>query len=407
MTNRQAAIKIIRQLRKQGFEALLAGGCVRDMLLGRAAKDYDIATSAEPKEIIKLFRRTIKVGAKFGVIIVLMEEQQVEVATFRTETGYADGRHPDNVTFSNAAEDARRRDFTVNGMFYDPVEKKVIDFVGGKNDLTNRIIRAIGKADERFSEDYLRMLRAVRFSVQLGFELETKTASAIRKNAEKINNISGERVAMELEGILTNSNRAEGVRQLSKNRLAEIIFPLLRGRKLLDSGIKVLGYLPKTIDFPLALAGLFSMADTATAAGDCKILKLSRNQMKHFEFLLDNRGRLLDADMSLAQLKTIAAKPYFGDLQKFQKAIQKAEDKKMSALNTINRRVNALAGVELRPKPLLNGYELIRLGAVAGPQVGLLGQELYIEQLSERITASKEAKIWAKKWLDRHKQFNS
>ena len=407
MTNRQAAIKIIRQLRKQGFEALLAGGCVRDMLLGRAAKDYDVATSAEPKEINKLFRRTIKVGAKFGVIIVLMAEQQVEVATFRTETGYADGRHPDGVVFSNALEDARRRDFTVNGMFYDPVEKEVIDFVGGKNDLENRIIRAIGKADERFSEDYLRMLRAVRFSVQLGFELEAKTALAISKNAEKISNISGERIAMELEGILTNSNRAEGVRQLSKNRLAEIIFPLLRSKKTLDFGIKILEYFPKTINFPLALVGLFSCVETAVAAGDCKILKLSRNQMKHFKFLLDNRGRLLDADMSLAQLKTIAAEPYFGDLQKFQRAIQKAKSKKLSALNAVNKRVKALAGVELRPKPLLNGYELIRLGAVSGPQVGLLGQELYIEQLCERISSSKEAKIWAKKWLDRHKQFDS
>ena len=407
MTNRQTAIKIIRQLRKQGFEALLAGGCVRDMLLGRVAKDYDVATSAEPKEIIKLFRRTIKIGAKFGVIIVLMDEQQVEVATFRTETGYADGRHPDNVIFSNAVEDAKRRDFTVNGMFYDPVEKEVIDFVGGKNDLENRIIRAIGKADERFSEDYLRMLRAVRFSVQLDFAIEPKTALAIRKNADKISNISGERIAMELEGILTDPNRAEGVQQLSKNRLAEIIFPLLSSGKLLVSGIKVLGYLPKIIDYPLALAGLFAGSDTNAAVKDCRTLKLSRNQMTHFKFLLDNRSRLLDADMSLAQLKTIAAQPYFGDLQKLQKAVQKASGKSISALNVINRRLKALAGVELKPKPLLNGYELIRLGAVAGPQVGLLSKELYIEQLSERITSSKKAKIWARKWLDRHKQLNS
>ena len=404
MTNRQAAIKIIRQLRKQGFEALLAGGCVRDMLLGRAAKDYDIATSAKPKEIIGLFRRTIKVGAKFGVIIVLMDDQQVEVAAFRTEADYADGRHPDSVTFSSAAEDAKRRDFTINGMFYDPVEKKIIDFVRGRADIENRIIRTIGRAEERFSEDYLRMLRAVRFSVQLGFKLETKTASAIGRNASKISNISGERIAIELEGILTNPNRAHGAALLCKNTLAEIIFPLLGNKQSANFGISVLRHLPKIIDFPLALAGLFTGADAHTAVKDCKILKLSRNQMKHFKFLLDNRGALLDADMSLAQLKTIAAEPYFGDLQKLQKAVQKAGGKSISALNVINRRLRALAGVELKPKPFLNGHELIRLGAVAGPQVGLLGQELYVEQLCERIISVSEARLWVGGWLDRHRK---
>ncbi len=131
MTNRQAAIKIIKQLRRNGFQALLAGGCVRDMLLGRRAKDFDVATDAEPKDVIKIFKRTLKVGAKFGVVIVLNEGRQVEVATFRTETGYVDGRHPADVKFVSAAEDAGRRDFTINGMFYDHIEKKVIDYVNG------------------------------------------------------------------------------------------------------------------------------------------------------------------------------------------------------------------------------------------------------------------------------------
>ncbi len=407
MTNRQAAIKIVKQLRKHGYKALLAGGCVRDMLLGRAAKDYDVATSAEPREIVKLFKRTIKVGAKFGVIVVLIDEQQVEVATFRTEGNYTDGRHPSSVVFSGDEEDAKRRDFTINGMFYDPIEKEVIDYVGGQADLKKGIVQTIGKADERFGEDYLRMLRAIRFSIQLGFELESETAAAIGKNADRISNISGERIAMELEGILTNLNRADGARQLRKSRLAEIIFPLMADKELANSGAAVLEQLPKLTDFPLALAGFFAGAETAAAVNACAILKLSRNQIRHFKFLLENRGKLLKADMSLAQLKMVASEPYFSDLRKLQKAIQKAGSKSTSSLGVIDRRLKALAGIELRPKPLLNGYELIRLGAVAGPQVGLLAQELYIEQLCERVNSADEAKIWAKKWLHRHKRWDS
>jgi len=133
MTNREAAVKIIKKLRKEGFEALLAGGCVRDMLLGRKANDYDVATSAKPKEVVRLFKRTLKVGAKFGVVIVLLDNRQVEVATFRTEEDYHNGRHPTSVVFSTAAEDAKRRDFTVNGMFYDPIEKKTIDYINGRS----------------------------------------------------------------------------------------------------------------------------------------------------------------------------------------------------------------------------------------------------------------------------------
>ncbi|MHC4346316.1 MAG: CCA tRNA nucleotidyltransferase, partial [Planctomycetota bacterium] len=139
MTGRQAAVKIIRRLRRNGYQGLLAGGCVRDMLLGRRAKDFDVATDAQPKDVMRLFRRTLKVGAKFGVVIVLLDDKQVEVASFRTETGYVDGRHPTRVKFAGAAEDAKRRDFTINGMFYDPLKKEVIDYVGGQADLKKGI----------------------------------------------------------------------------------------------------------------------------------------------------------------------------------------------------------------------------------------------------------------------------
>jgi len=157
MTNKQAAIMIIRKLRKSGFEAFLAGGCVRDMLCGKRPNDHDVATSATPVQVSRIFRRTIKVGAKFGVVIVLVDNQQVEVATFRSEAGYSDGRRPDKVRFTSAKEDALRRDFTINGMFYDPLKKEIIDYVGGRGDLKRKTIKTIGKPSARFSEDYLRI----------------------------------------------------------------------------------------------------------------------------------------------------------------------------------------------------------------------------------------------------------
>jgi tRNA nucleotidyltransferase/poly(A) polymerase len=402
MTNRQAAIKIIRRLHSKGFQALLAGGCVRDMLLRRPATDYDIATDAVPDEVIKLFRRTLKVGAKFGVVIVLLEGKQVEVATFRTETGYADGRHPAKVKFATAAEDASRRDFTINGMFFDPLTKKVIDYVNGRADLKKRLIRTIGKPEERFSEDYLRMLRAVRFSTQLGFAIEPKTFTAIRKHANNIGRISGERIAMELEAILVSPDRSIGASLLTRSKLAETAFPRLNSKKM-NLAVKVLSQLPKKVDFPLALAGLFAGCPTEFALEKCRLLKLSRNQTKHIKFLLANRGKLLEDKMSLAELKLTLAQPYFWDLYELQRAIQKAEDKSVAPLTRLRKRIKALGDVELRPKPLLDGHQLMRLGAVPGPALGQLTQEMYIAQLEGNLQTTIQAKQWVQKWLQKHR----
>jgi poly(A) polymerase len=403
MTNRQAAIKIIQRLQRSGFEALLAGGCVRDMLLRRRAKDYDVATNAQPKDVIKLFKRTLKVGAKFGVVIVLIENQQVEVATFRTETGYADGRHPGSVEFAGAAEDASRRDFTINGMFYDPLGKRVIDYVNGHVDLKNRVIRTIGAPAERFAEDYLRMLRAVRFSAQLGFAIDPATWSAIAVNAQKIANISGERIAIELEGILVCPNRAAGASMLFESGLADTIFSGLTTEQA-KSAIDVLRQLRKKVDFALALACLFTDCETQFALQSCEVLKLSRNQCKHIHFLLANRGILLDEQMSLAGLKKILAEPYFGDLYEFQRAIQKAEGAKkgLAILIALRKRIKALGNVELKPKPLLNGHDLMRLGAVPGPALGQLAEELYIAQLEGTLQTKDQAEHWVLKWLQKH-----
>ena len=378
---------------------------MRDMLLGRRANDYDVATDAEPADVIKIFRRTLKIGAKFGVVIVLLEGKQVEVATFRTEAGYTDGRHPARVKFTCAAEDASRRDFTINGMFYDPLKKEVLDYVNGQADLKKGLVRTIGKPEERFGEDYLRMLRAVRFSAQLGFAIEPGTWSAICSSAKNIARISGERIAIELEGILVGPNRSAGASLLVESKLAEAIFPSLPCEQA-EFAISVLAKLRERIDFALALACFFAGCETEFALEGCAILKLSRSQNKHIKFLLFNRGKLLDEQMSLAQLKMILAEPYFWDLYELQRAIQKAGADGgggIAALSKLRKRIKALGDVELRPKPLLNGHDLIRLGAVPGPCLGQLAEEMYIAQLEGNLQTAKQAEQWAQKWLQKHR----
>ena len=201
MTNaapRETAMEIVRRLQAAGFAAFWVGGCVRDFLLGREPQDFDIATDARPEQIEKLFKRTIAVGRKFGVMIVVEDKQQFQVATFRAEADYRDGRRPEKVVFASAEADALRRDFTVNGLFYDPLTEKIHDWVGGEKDLRAKIIRTIGAPEERFAEDHLRLLRAVRFAAQLGFEIEPQTFAAVKSLAPKIKLISAERVRDEL-----------------------------------------------------------------------------------------------------------------------------------------------------------------------------------------------------------------
>ncbi len=401
MTNKQAAIWIVRKLRDAGFEAMLAGGCVRDMLLKRKPKDYDVATNATPNEVTKLFRRTLKVGAKFGVVVVLIDKIQIEVATFRSESGYTDGRHPAKVQFTSAREDAARRDFTINAMFFDPVANKVIDYYKGQADLKKHIIRTVGDPTERFGEDYLRMLRVVRFSTQLGFVIEAKTKAAVCAGAKNITKISGERISTELEGILVSPSRAQGLKLLIETGLAKFIFPDF-GPPGDSFAIRVLDSLPKKIDYALGLAGLFAGFETVFALEKCELLKLSRNQEKQIEFLLDNRGKLIE-DLSLSGLKMILSGPYFEDLFALQKAIQKASSRTMAPLTRLRKRIKQLKGVELRPKPLLNGHDLMALGALPGPSLGQLTKEMYIAQLEGKLLSTGDAKQWVTKWLQSHK----
>lgn len=401
MSNRNSALKIIKRLREHGYQALFAGGCVRDMLLKRRANDYDVVTDATPKQIIHLFRRTLTIGAQFGVVMVLLDGKQVEAATFRTESGYADGRHPDRVEFATAKQDALRRDFTINGMFFDPVKRTILDFVGGQEDLKKQCLRTIGTAQERFSEDYLRMLRAIRFAIRFDFEIEKTTWQAICDWSDKITKISAERIAAELEGILTHPNRKRGVLMLRDSGLAKHLFSGL-SHSAMTAGAEVLNAMPKRIDWPLALAAFLANCDLSTAANYVEQLKSSRATLKHVVFLLKRRGLLLDKQMPLAQLKLLAAEPYFGDLFDLQKAIQKATGQSSAGLANLKKRALGLQKKGANPKPLLNGHELIALGAIPGPMVGTLSRELYIAQLAEQINTPSEARAWAKNWLKIH-----
>jgi len=229
MNPRQFAIHVVSKLQQAGYQALWAGGCVRDQLLGIEPKDYDVATSATPDQVRSLFghRKTLPIGAAFGVISVLGPNQagSVEVATFRTDEKYSDGRHPDAVIFSTPQEDAQRRDFTINGIFFDPIKQQVIDYVGGQQDLKNRVVRAIGNPLHRIHEDKLRMLRGVRFAATFDFALDPATQAAITEQAAHIQDISAERIGMEIVRILSSPQRARGVALLLETGLLQHLLP--------------------------------------------------------------------------------------------------------------------------------------------------------------------------------------
>jgi len=223
---REAATEIVRRLRAEGFQAYLVGGCVRDLVMGREPKDYDVSTDATPDQVVKLFPESLTVGAQFGVVIVPRPEGNVEVATFRSDGRYADGRHPSEVRYAKTPrEDVRRRDFTINGLLLDPLENQVLDYVGGQGDIRARRIRAIGNPIERFHEDRLRMLRAVRFAARFGFSLDAAALEAVRKLAPLIHDVSAERVRDELLKILTEGQARRGFELLDETGLLREVLP--------------------------------------------------------------------------------------------------------------------------------------------------------------------------------------
>lgn len=221
----KVAVKILEKLSKKGYTAYFAGGVVRDLVLNKKCKDIDIATNAKPDDIIKLFRKCILVGKQFGVIRVIYYGIEYEIATFRKDTNYIDGRHPEKVEWTDAEEDAKRRDFTINALFFDGINENIIDFVNGMKDIKNKIIRAVGNAEERFEEDKLRILRGIRFSIRLGFKIEKNTLLAIKKYSNKITEVSFERIRDEFKLILTSQNPDKAILLMSKTGILKEILP--------------------------------------------------------------------------------------------------------------------------------------------------------------------------------------
>src|SRR5438094_2124663 len=278
----EAARKVAARLREDSYIAYFAGGCVRDMVRGLAPKDYDIATDARPEVVQKLFQRTYAVGAHFGVIIVLENDFQFEVATFRSDEAYIDGRHPSAVHFSSPEEDAKRRDFTINGMFYDPVAEEVIDFVGGRADIAAKLVRAIGDAAQRFAEDRLRMLRAVRFATVLNYKIDDHTWEALVAKAVSINEISAERIREELVRIFLSPNRVRGWDLLDSSGLMRAILPEVDAMKgcaqpeqfhpegdVFQHTRLMLQFLPEKVSVPLVFSVLLhDVAKPRTATVD-------------------------------------------------------------------------------------------------------------------------------------------
>ncbi|HZA37943.1 MAG TPA: CCA tRNA nucleotidyltransferase, partial [Candidatus Baltobacteraceae bacterium] len=278
----KTAREIAARLRENGHIAYFAGGCVRDIVRGETPKDFDIATDAKPETVQKLFPRTYAVGAHFGVIIVLENGFQFEVATFRSDEAYIDGRHPSAVHFSSPEEDAKRRDFTINGMFYDPVADEVIDFVGGRADIEAKLVRAIGDPDQRFAEDRLRMLRAVRFATVLDYTIDKQTWDALIANAISINQISAERIRDELVRIFLSPNRVRGWDLLDASGLMRAILPELNRMKgvlqpeqfhpegdVFKHTRLMLQFLPGKVSVPLVFAVLLhDVAKPVTATVD-------------------------------------------------------------------------------------------------------------------------------------------
>ena len=268
---REDATAVLRRLRDAGFEAYFAGGCVRDLLMGLTPQDWDVATNAQPPEILRLFPNSGLVGAAFGVVLVRQGPSTVEVATFRTDSTYTDGRRPDAVRFSTAQEDAQRRDFTINGLFYDPIDQRTIDYVGGEADVRARILRAIGDADLRIAEDHLRMLRAVRFTARFGLNVDAATLAAIRRHRCLLQRISPERIADELRRMLTDATAKPAWRLLWHFGLAEVVFRGLNPPAQLDPARCVLLALddaPAPFTLCLAAACLSCRLQTLPADAD-------------------------------------------------------------------------------------------------------------------------------------------
>jgi tRNA nucleotidyltransferase/poly(A) polymerase len=386
------AIHVVKKLQSEGHEAVFAGGCVRDALLGLASSDIDVATSALPDEVEALFSKTLNIGKAFGVIVVVEGDHSVEVATFRGEGAYMDGRHPQEIEFTSAQRDAIRRDFTVNGMFYDPIKKELLDFVEGERDLRARVLRTIGRPEQRFSEDYLRILRAARFSAQLGFSIDVCTAAAMKSARENLQKLSSERVTSEIEKILTSSRPAVGLQVLQTLELADVIFKPWYSAAKFNQSVEIVKRLSQRLvrSREFLWAGLFWGAVRSWGASSGELPDWMKSN-KFSNALGDSVKLCLLLSEQVRDVSSLKL-PYFWiwlDAMNSPESVQfldvirhyegVREDSFAQVIAQFLERIDPKTG--RLQKPRLSGKDLLEAGVAAGPKVGELLDQAYHYQL--------------------------
>lgn len=430
-STREFAAKIVARLQDAGWPAFWVGGCVRDFLLGREPGDYDIVTAALPEQVEKLFPRTIAVGRKFGVIVVVENGLQVQVATFRAEADYRDGRHPEVVAFGDASADARRRDFTVNGLFYDPVSKKLHDWVEGEKDLRAKIIRTIGPPADRFEEDHLRLLRAVRLAAQLDFEIEPVTFAALKSHASKIKAISSERIRDELNRLFRPPHASRGLELLRQSGLLEQVLPEIAATvscaqspefhpegSVFEHLKLVLNHLPPQADPSLPWAALLhDVAKPLTASTDpgsgaihfyghekvgaemaetiLERLRFPRRQIDEIVVAVRCHMQFKDApQMRKSTLRSMLMRPTFPLELELHRLDCLGSHGRLDVFDFLVEKSTELQNQpQIRP-PLLNGDDLIALGMKPGPAMGSLLAEIREKQLQDELKTPEEARQW-------------
>ncbi len=427
-----AARSIVERLRANGFEALYAGGCVRDTLLGLEPHDYDVATSARPEQVEALFPRTVPVGAQFGVIIVLVGDSEIQVATFRGDGAYHDGRHPESVHYTDAEGDALRRDFTINGLFYDPIKEEVLDFVGGRDDLQKRLIRAIGNPSERFAEDKLRLLRAIRFATTLGFTIDPGTWSALVEWAPELHAVSAERIREEFCKILLSPNRLLGFDLLDQSGLLRMILPEMETLKGCDQPPEfhpegdvfvhtrlMLSLLPERVSLPLVLSVLFHdlgkpptrMVDETGRirfnGHEGVSAEMSLRIMQRLRFSNEVIDAVLPAvrlhmsfkdvpNMRVATLKRMMARPTFDDELELHRVDCLGSHGMLDNHTLLIAKREEFSHQPLIPPPLITGNDLIALGWKPGPKFAEILQAVQTSQLEGVFVSQEEALQWVK-----------
>ncbi len=388
---RAVATEVVRELRAAGHEAWFVGGCVREMLLEHLPKDYDVTTDADPDRVEQLFDHVVEVGRRFGVMTVVREGVHVEVATFRTESSYSDGRRPDSVVFATAEEDVSRRDFTINALLYDPIGEEIVDHVQGRVDLEAGLVRTVGDPEQRFREDHLRLLRAVRFTARFQFRLEERTEAALRLLAPKVAVVSPERIHEELDRMLLDPNRAQAVGLLQELGLLGAVLPSVAHVESFESVVARLAALPARVPSTVAWATLLLDLAVGEELDELLVrLRFSVRDRKAVELLVKRRDeprRLAEA--TLAARRRFLADPHREDLLLVAEAVARAEPADLEFLELAEREREALG--ETLPEAFVTGADLRATGLPAGPIYARLLGLLLDEQLEGTLISRDEA----------------